>query len=96
MDPSSPLYPQFSTLYEKITSQMAIQEEVIRIGAESFRLVSVKNVDELLENMIQLDEDHVDVQDERIPYWAELWPSAIALGGLFHASRLDRTRYAGS
>jgi predicted nicotinamide N-methyase len=38
------------------------------------------NVDELYANLVSKGDEHEDVKDERIPYWAELWPSAIALG----------------
>jgi predicted nicotinamide N-methyase len=40
---------------------------------------SVQDQDALLDALIAKGEDHVDVQDERIPYWADLWPSALAL-----------------
>jgi predicted nicotinamide N-methyase len=40
----------------------------------------VANASELLDQLIAKGEDHEDVKDERIPYWADLWPSAIALG----------------
>ena len=39
----------------------------------------VTNVDELMERLLAKGDDHEDVRDERIPYWADLWPSAIAL-----------------
>jgi predicted nicotinamide N-methyase len=43
------------------------------------QLLRVTNVDELFEALVAKGEAHADVQDERIPYWAELWPAAIAL-----------------
>lgn len=33
----------------------------------------------LLDELIQKGETHEDVEDERIPYWAELWPSALGM-----------------
>ncbi|MEY4135106.1 MAG: hypothetical protein RL386_1456 [Bacteroidota bacterium] len=39
----------------------------------------VNNPGELLERLLAKGSDHEDVRDERIPYWAELWPAAIAL-----------------
>lgn len=42
-------------------------------------LTLVQNLDELLEQLIAKGPEHEDVRDERIPYWAELWPSALAL-----------------
>ncbi len=42
------------------------------MGGEVYRIVHPASVDDLLE-----DEDFE--HDERLPYWAELWPSALAL-----------------
>ncbi|MFT7512131.1 MAG: hypothetical protein ACI9QL_001338 [Candidatus Omnitrophota bacterium] len=39
----------------------------------------ITDLDRLLEEMIAKGDDHPDVRDERMPYWAELWPDAIAL-----------------
>jgi predicted nicotinamide N-methyase len=43
------------------------------------KLTIIENIDELFENLIQKGDSHPDVVDERIPYWAELWASAIAM-----------------
>jgi predicted nicotinamide N-methyase len=47
----------------------------IKIGRNTFILERVKNVDDLL-NAITDSEFN---EDERLPYWAELWPSSLAL-----------------
>ena len=47
----------------------------------------VTNIDELFDNLISKGENHSDVLDERIPYWAELWPSALALS--IHLTKLE-------
>lgn len=41
---------------------------------------AVRNFDDLFQELLSKDPDHPDIQDERIPYWADLWPSSIALG----------------
>jgi predicted nicotinamide N-methyase len=51
----------------------------VRIGSESFTLWTAKNPDRLLEALAEKAPDHPDVLDERLPYWAELWPSARIL-----------------
>ncbi len=51
----------------------------LRIGEESFKLWTAKNPDRLLEALAEKSPDHPDVVDERLPYWAELWPSARVL-----------------
>lgn len=55
------------------------EELQLDISGIPVRLLQITNVDELFEALIAKGEAHEDVQDERIPYWAELWPSAIAL-----------------
>lgn len=51
----------------------------IQIRKDSYKLAMASNLDELYDNLLTGDSNHEDVKDERIPYWAEVWPSAIAL-----------------
>ena len=44
------------------------------------RITHITNVDDLLNALIAKGEDHVDFLDERLPYWADLWHSSLALG----------------
>ncbi len=50
------------------------QDNII-ISDHSFILERVNNLDELVDEI----SDELFNQDERLPYWAELWPSAFAL-----------------
>ena len=54
-------------------------ENQIQIEGHTFTVLSVTNFDELYERLLAKDLQHEDVADERIPYWAELWPSAVGL-----------------
>jgi len=45
-----------------------------KIGSFCFEIERVKNLDELVDQV----SDELFNEDERLPYWAELWPSAIA------------------
>ncbi len=54
-------------------------EHKINIGERTFSVLSVTNFDELYEQLVAKGLQHEDVADERIPYWAELWPSAVGL-----------------
>jgi len=45
---------------------------VVAVSGRRYRLIHPSAADELI------DEEEFD-RDERLPYWAELWPSAIAL-----------------
>ncbi len=55
--------------------------EILEVILEdiAFKMLQIKNVDELFEHLIAKGLHHEDVKDERIPYWAELWPSAIGM-----------------
>jgi len=53
--------------------------ETLSIGKWQVKLNRVTNIDELYDNLIKQDSESEDVIDERIPYWAELWASAIAM-----------------
>lgn len=62
-------------------------EHKIDIGQQSFTVLSVTNFDELYDQLISKGMQHEDVADERIPYWAELWPSAVGLSTHLAANR---------
>ena len=52
----------------------------IELEGMAFSLHLVADTDTLLDRLLAKGADHDDVRDERIPYWADLWPSAHALG----------------
>lgn len=49
----------------------------------------VTNIDELFERLIAKGDAHEDMMDERIPYWAELWASALAMSQYLVDSNMD-------
>lgn len=51
----------------------------LNIAGIPIKILHITNVDDLYNQLIAKGETHEDVQDERIPYWAELWPAAIGL-----------------
>ena len=57
------------------------QTEKIQVSIEHLPigLLQITNVDALFDALLQQSADDIAVKDERIPYWAELWPSAIAM-----------------
>ncbi len=57
------------------------QTEALELNIEGIpiKILHITNVDDLYNELIAKGETHEDVQDERIPYWAELWPAAIGL-----------------
>jgi predicted nicotinamide N-methyase len=56
-----------------------IKEETVIIDHMSVRILRITNIDELFDLLAAKPSDSIEVKDERIPYWADLWPSAIAL-----------------
>ncbi len=55
-----------------------IQEE-ISILDKTYTINRIGDIDKLFDALLAKGSDHADVLDEKIPYWAELWPSAIAM-----------------
>jgi len=55
------------------------EELQIDVAGIAIKILQIANVDELFEALIAKGKTHEDVLDERIPYWAELWPAAIGL-----------------
>lgn len=63
--------------YQSSNKSLSINliEQAFTIGKKDLRLYRVHNLDELID---QVSDDQFN-HDERLPYWAELWPSAIGL-----------------
>jgi predicted nicotinamide N-methyase len=62
-----------------MTLNLKTEELAINIAHLKVNLTVITNLDELFDALIEKGQDHEDVQDERIPYWAELWASAIGM-----------------
>lgn len=55
------------------------QKVSLDLAGQLFHLLEVADPGALLDELIEKGDTHEDVLDERIPYWAELWPSALGL-----------------
>ncbi len=60
---------ELSQLYDRFT----ILEEPIAVGAQTFDIIRPRNADDLIS-----EADYV--MDERLPYWADIWPASVVLG----------------
>ncbi len=60
---------------------MVFKTENIVLNFDDFAidLTVIENLDELFEALVNKGTEHPDVVDERIPYWADLWASAIGM-----------------
>lgn len=67
------------------------REETIRLDEVEVRILRVTNIDELFDELVAKGKDSLEVKDERIPYWADLWPSAIALSKYLVQHRMIRS-----
>lgn len=63
-------------LHRQLVSLCPMRRRKIMAGEHTFNVWSACNLDPLLDALSQKANDHPDVVDERLPYWAELWPSA--------------------
>jgi predicted nicotinamide N-methyase len=57
------------------------KEEIIKLHLQGrdLELYQITNIDEVFDALIASEKTNPALIDERIPYWTELWPSAIAL-----------------
>ncbi len=63
----------------------------ISLAQRELSLWTAADADTLLDALAEKDADHPDVLDERMPYWAELWPSATVLSSyLLSAEQLPQ------
>lgn len=61
-----------SYLFEKRMKEFKFGEIIVKLN-------TVVNPENLFDQLIHRGENHKDVVDENIPYWAELWPASFAL-----------------
>lgn len=74
---SSPLPSGLSAdaLFALISTRFDVMVEDVTLGAENFRIAAVCHPERLLETITVL----AFAEDEQLPYWAELWTSALVL-----------------
>ncbi|NJO86551.1 MAG: hypothetical protein HC821_00190 [Lewinella sp.] len=56
-----------------------IRRQTVHIGGQDYSLDTVADAPALLDALIAQGSSHPDYQDEVIPYWADLWHSALGL-----------------
>lgn len=55
-------------------------EETLDLAGLEIKLLRVTNIDDLFNRLIAKGEDHEDMVDDRLPYWADLWHASIGMG----------------
>ncbi|ACF45571.1 Methyltransferase type 12 [Prosthecochloris aestuarii DSM 271] len=66
---------QVRDLYEELGCDYDIMKIACSLGGEAFHFFSVRDSYELLDRISPEE----FVKDEQMPYWAEIWPSSLAL-----------------
>jgi ETFB lysine methyltransferase len=82
-DPAQPDAAAWRALEASLRGRFVVVEQTITADDREFRLLKPRSPDELIS---EEDFDH----DERLPYWADVWPSALCL-----AARLAKEIGAG-
>lgn len=72
-------------LREELERRFRTATRTVQIGGRDVALLSPANADDLIS-----EDDYV--RDERLPYWADLWPSAQILAGEVRTMRLAGRR----
>lgn len=67
------------TLQQNLKQRYDIEEFPLSIGQTELQWLRIQNTDQLFDELLARDSDDPDLEDERMPYWADLWPSALAL-----------------
>ena len=91
MSPASPaLSPEAKALarqtLEELRTQFDVAQTEISIGGRIITIHHPRNADDLI------DEDAF-VEDERLPYWADIWPSARVLAERIATTPVDDRRF---
>jgi ETFB lysine methyltransferase len=74
---------QYHSLRRRLAKRFRIVTETVTIGAASLVIRRPRSADELISPK---DFEH----DERLPYWAELWPSSVVLATYLSPARTGR------
>lgn len=67
-----------------LQAKYTFEKVSLDVSGETFVLYLIADVDALLEELLAKGDAHEDVLDERIPYWADLWHSAIGMAEYIH------------
>lgn len=51
----------------------------ISVGKFNLKIARISEPDRLFDELLAKDSADINVKDDRIPYWSEIWPSSIAL-----------------
>lgn len=66
-------------LLDELRAQFDFEVHRWPVGSQTLLVAAVACSDMLLDELAELPQNHPRVRDERMPYWADIWPSALGL-----------------
>ncbi len=82
---------RFDSLYQWLSRKYQLELVEQDIAGHTYRIYKITNIDHVLDKLIE----NSNQADENAPYWAEIWPSAIALGEFFSKMEFEEKRALG-
>jgi predicted nicotinamide N-methyase len=70
---------RFDALYQFFSQKFRLKKINLDVLNRNFTLFIVHDMDDLLDELSKKPPDDIHITDERLPYWAEIWPSSLAL-----------------
>ncbi|WFB34485.1 methyltransferase [Kiritimatiellota bacterium B12222] len=79
MHPPHPLPEPAQAALMRLEKLCPMRYQDFSFQQNTLQIWTACDIDPLLNALMEKDPDHPDVQDERMPYWAELWPSSLLM-----------------
>ena len=70
---------RIKSLHDELQSSYPLSKESFKIVNHQLEIFCIKDMDLLFDELLAKEKTNEEVQDERLPYWAEVWDSALAL-----------------
>lgn len=71
---------RIKTLQDELQSAYPLSKETFTIAQHQFEIFCIKDIDLLFDELLAKEKNNEEIKDERLPYWAEVWDSALPLG----------------
>jgi len=75
---------RFDSLYQYFSRKYKLNKVMFTFDDLEISLIHISDVDQLLDELIAQGPEAEAVKDEQLPYWADIWPSSIALSNFIN------------
>ncbi len=86
---TTPISASAESLRETLRRDFQLKTISLEVAKHTLQITMPQSVEPLLDDLSSRAPDDVAVQDERLPYWADVWPSAQALAEFVCANDLS-------